>query len=73
MVIVTQDGNRIVKNYIVISPCRDFKDFIVKAHIEIAMGVNLGKYASNERCEEVIQEIVNAYKEGLPVFEMPKE
>lgn len=32
----------------------------------------LGKYGSLGRCQEVFREIVNAYKEGLPVFEMPK-
>ena len=32
----------------------------------------LGKYGSLGRCQEVFREIVNAYKEGLPVFEMPR-
>lgn len=33
----------------------------------------LGEYRNFGRCQEVIRQIVNAYKEGLPVFEMPKE
>lgn len=32
----------------------------------------LGEYGSLGRCQEVFREIVNAYKEGLPVFEMPR-
>ena len=32
----------------------------------------LGKYDSLGRCQEVFREIVNAYKEGLAVFEMPR-
>lgn len=33
----------------------------------------LGEYGSIGRCQEVFREIVNAYKDGLPVFEMPRE
>ncbi len=36
-------------------------------------GDTLGSYKSVERCHEILQQIANAYKEGLPVFEMPKE
>ena len=31
----------------------------------------LGEYGSLARCQEVFREIISAYKEGLPVFEMP--
>ena len=33
----------------------------------------LGSYKSVERCHEILQQIVNAYKDGLLLFEMPKE
>ena len=32
----------------------------------------LGEYGSLGRCQEVFREIVNAYKEGCAVFEMPR-
>lgn len=73
MVIVTQSGNRIVKDYIFLNPCRELNEFFVKVYTGLPIGVAIGKYASYERCQEVVQQIVNAYKEGLPVFEMPKE
>lgn len=73
MVIVAQSGNRIVKNYSLLNPATELGEFYIKVYTELPAGIIIGKYASYERCKEVVQEIVNAYKDSLPVFEMPKE
>lgn len=61
----------------------EFSDIYIDENLQTVMATpincnedylyNLGRYSTVKRAKEVLYEIVNAYKEGLPVFEMPKE
>lgn len=77
MVIVCQHTPRVVTEFsdIYVADYRDKN--AVLARIVTATNEEtdyiLGYYPTLQRAKEVLYEIVNAYKEGLPVFEMPKE
>ena len=77
MVIVNQKRNVIVYRCCVVFAGLD--DDTIRAILSddvphyFPRDIVIGAYQSCERRQEVMQQIVNAYKEGLPVFEMPKE
>lgn len=75
MIIVSQERVLMVRNFndIYIEDTDYSRNTIFATPInETEYRYILGKYSSLGRCQEVFREIVNAYKEGLPVFEMPK-
>ena len=77
MVIVTQDRKRMVLDVrqidIYESNIMEKQSII---NVEVAKfddwGLTIGKY-SNERCTEIFEEIIQAFKNGANVFEMPEE
>lgn len=73
MVIVSQNGERALFKFDHIDVAKR-APFTIYAEIQGAdTGYVVGIYPSLARCKEVIQQIVNAYNEGVSVFEMPKE
>lgn len=83
MIIVSQNKNAIV-NFDKIQLCRIRKEGIVYALLNEYDSFDLGKYKTEERAKEVLQEIISKYKQWnkdannavtiIPkVYEMPKE
>lgn len=74
MVIVSQDRPLVVTEFCDLY-VREFNCTIMATPIDGRSEVSyrLGSYPTLQRAKEVLYEIVSAYKEGLPVFEMPKE
>lgn len=76
MIIVCQNKMQIVRNFNAIyMGDMGCGDNTIYASLVTGRGGSyiLGEYGSIGRCQEVFREIVNAYKDGLPVFEMPRE
>lgn len=76
MVILSQNKNIAVFKYedVYVVSIRDcFQIRAGKIGTSKNAGDVLGSYKSEERCHKILQQIANAYKDGLLVFEMPKE
>ena len=76
MVILSQSRRLILKEFEDLFVQRYQKDRYIVGATPVSDKCELyvlGEYEDVERCEEILYEIVEAYREDCQIFEMPKE
>lgn len=72
MIIVSQDGKRIVENLnLGIKEPREYNQNYVIYNTELVE--KLGEYATEKRAKEILADIYSKISEGKTVYKMPKE